>query len=835
VNHHPSDPCEEEHLATLLASISQGVYLLGPDGRVTLFNQRLCELLDLPSEFFAGRPTLEEINALQMSRGDFGQDATLVDAKARTYVLAGGKAPLPTTYLRSTLAGRTLEIKTQPLPHGGMVRTFADVTDYVQAQAARQRLNQLLNETQILGAMGGWEIDLANQQVTWTEGVYRIFDTSPEVFVPTLAAMRQLTTPQSLALLEATRDDSGLEPAEHELEVEMVTLTGRHIWVLSRGSNLWANRCIVKRTAIVQDITRRKLAELALRDSEARWKLALESTGDGLWDLNLQTGDEYLSPNLLRMYGYREDDLEFRLEQLDALTHPEDVVQMQLDRKQHIDGLTPTYQNEHRVRCQDGQWKWVLSRGMIITRDANGQPLRMIGTHTDITQRKHNEALVWQQAHFDTLTGLPNRRMMRERLAQEIKKCRRDDRQLAVLFLDLDHFKEVNDTLGHHQGDVLLTEAAQRITHCLREVDTVSRMGGDEFTVIVTELQAADSLEGILNKLLTALGGVFQLGTEQVFVSASIGVTLYPTDATDIDGLLKNADQALYVAKGEGRNRYHFFTPALQEATRRRVSLTQDLRLALAAQQFRVVYQPIVELATGSIHKAEVLVRWQHPSLGLISPAEFIPVAESSGLIVPLGEWVFRQAADQVQVWRAKLHPDFQISVNKSPVQFENPNPAHASWIAQLEERGLTGDSIAVEITEGLLLSNSQGVTQQLMNLNADGIGVSLDDFGTGYSSLAYLQKFDIDFIKIDQSFVQQLGVDSTDLALCQAIIVMAHALGMKVIAEGIETEQQRSLLTAAGCDYGQGYLFSKPVPAADFESVRQALMPTETPSDWSI
>jgi len=810
---------EADQLDTLLSSISQGVYLLGPDGRMMLFNQRLCELLELPPEFFASRPTLKEINAYQMARGDFGPDAMLVDDNAREYVLSGGSAPMPASFLRQTRSGRTLEVKTKVLPQGGMVRTFSDVTDYVQAEAARKRASQLLFATQAIAELGGWETDFCLDQVTWTDGVYRIFDTAPQLFTPTPATVRPLFTAESWTISQRAYSDTVNQPTTHDVEIEMITLKGRRIWVHSRGTTTWANGRAVRHTAIVQDISQRKLTELALRDSEARWKLALESTGDGLWDLQVQTGEEYLSPNLLRMYGYEENELRPSMHDRDNNTHPDDIAQMQRDRQAHLDGLTPTYSNEHRVRCKDGSWKWVLSRGMVISRDANGKPLRMIGTHTDITERKTAEALIWQQAHFDPLTGLPNRRMMRERLKQELKKCRRDGLQLALLLIDLDHFKEVNDTLGHDQGDVLLAQAAQRIADCLREVDTVARMGGDEFTVIVTELQDASHLESILRKLLHALGAVFQLGLEQVFVSASIGVTIYPGDGTEIENLLKNADQALYVAKGAGRNRFSFFTPALQEAAQLRAQLTSDMRFALAAQQFLVMYQPIVELATGSIHKAEALVRWQHPSRGLISPSEFIPVAESSGLIVGLGEWVFQQAADQVRAWRAQLHPQFQISVNKSPVQFENPNPAHLPWIEQLAQRGLSGDSIVVEITEGLLLSTSDGVIEQLLRLNDDGIQVSLDDFGTGYSSLAYLQKFDIDFIKIDQSFVRQLVAGSTDLALCQAIIAMAHALGMKVIAEGVETELQRDLLASAGCDYGQGYLFSRPVSAAEFEA----------------
>lgn len=692
-------------LQTTLNHISQGILVFDAQWRVIGFNPRVCELLDMPEEFLARRPSLTELSRLQNQRGDYGPQGQLVSANARSFVVSDavqGEPPL--NYLRETLSGRTLEVKTQRLADGGMVRTFADITDHVRAKAA-------------------------------------------------------------------------------------------------------------------------------LQENEERWKLALESTGDGVWDWHIPSGQEYLSKSLLAMYGFEEGELGNHSIELDQRTHPEDISKLKQSRQAHFEGLTPTYVNEHRIRCKDGSWKWILTRGMVISRDADGKPLRMIGTHTDISERKAFEAKIWQQAHFDPLTGLPNRRMMREHLQQELKKCRRDGHLLALLFIDLDRFKEVNDTLGHDRGDQLLVEAARRITTCLREVDTVARMGGDEFMVIVTELQQASDLEVVLQKLLHTLGAVFRLNLDQVFISASIGVTVYPGDAQEIEDLLKNADQALYVAKGAGRNRYSFFTPALQEAAQWRAQLTHDLRSALALQQFRVVYQPIVTLATGAIHKAEALVRWQHPTRGLISPAEFIPVAEASGLIVALGEWVFQQAADQVQIWRGRLHPQFQISVNKSPVQFENPNPAHPPWIEQLKARGLQGDCIAVEITEGLLLSTSDGVVEQLLQLSADGIAVSLDDFGTGYSSLSYLQKFDVDFIKIDQSFVRQLLPGSTNLALCQAIVAMAHALSMKVIAEGVETEQQRELLTQVGCDYAQGYLFARPMPALDLE----ALVTKPHPSNPSI
>ncbi|HCX81459.1 MAG TPA: GGDEF domain-containing protein [Rhodoferax sp.] len=591
---------------------------------------------------------------------------------------------------------------------------------------------------------------------------------------------------------------------------------GHWKWIHTRGTVVSRNaqgqplRMIGTHT----DITDRKAAEIALRDSEERWKLALESTGDGVWDWHIASGREYFSKRLVEMYGFTEDELADRPEELDQRTHPDDVEAMQRDRQAHFDGMTPTYSNEHRVRCKDGSWKWVHTRGMVISRDANGTPARMIGTHTDITDRKNAEAQVRQHAYFDPLTGLPNRRMLRDRLEQEIKRSRRDGLQLAILFIDLDHFKEVNDTLGHDNGDLLLVEAARRLRQCVRECDTVARMGGDEFTVLLTELAPDTHLEQLLHKLLQTMAQVFQLGQEQVFVSASVGVTLYPADGTELEALYKNADQALYVAKGAGRNRFSFFTPALQEAALTRARLTNDLRHAVGQQQLQLLYQPIVALASGAVHKAEALLRWRHPERGLISPAAFIPMAETSGLIVPMGDWVFEQAALQVQAWRRSLAPTFQISINTSPVQFQHTQLPDANWVRRLAAMGLPGDSLSIEITEGVLLDSNDGVTAKLLEWRDAGLQVALDDFGTGYSSLSYLLKFDIDFIKIDQSFVRDLQPGSTNFTLCKAMVAMAHALGLQVVAEGVETAQQRDLLIDAGCDYAQGYFFARPMTA---------------------
>lgn len=824
-------------LQTTLTSISQGIILVDAAGRVRSFNARVCELLDLPEDLLDSHPLLTDVMRYQRERGDFGPEGQWVGEEARPNVMDSSGVPAqthPTRYLRATRVGQTLEVRTQQLPSGGLVRTFTDVSDYVKVQQDRQRLNALLDATQTLARVGGWEHDHVEGTVFWTDGVYHLLDLPPGALSAAQRANAQhYFAPDSWALIEPVApDDPAATRSEHDLEIAMRTSQGRAIWVRFKGTTTWEQGRPVKSTSVLQDITERKASEAAIREAEERWKLALESTGDGVWDWYIQTGEEFLSPRLLQMLGYAADDMGNLATELDQRTHPDDVQAMQRAREDHFEGRTDTYQGERRIRCKDGSWKWVLSRGMVISRDATGKPLRMIGTYTDISKRKAAEALIWQQAFYDMLTGLPNRRMLRDRLEQEIKHCDRDQQLLAVLFIDLDHFKEVNDTLGHDQGDQLLIEAAQRIKSCVRQSDTVARMGGDEFTVVLTELPDANHLEGILQKILRTLAAMYQLGSEQVFVSASIGVTVYPLDAQQIEDLLKNADQALYVAKGLGRNRFSFFTPSLQEAAQTRVRLAADLRSALHDGQFQVFYQPVVRLQDGAVYKAEALIRWHHPARGPVSPAAFIPIAESSGLIVEIGEWVFQQALGQVQRWRTTLSAQFQISINRSPVQFQRDDTELFSWASQLRERNLPGDCVAVEITEGLLLHSSETVSDSLRALSEAGMRVSLDDFGTGYSSLAYLQKFDIDYIKIDQSFVRNLLPDSTNQALCKAIIVMAHALGIQVIAEGVETQQQCELLTRMGCDFAQGYWFARPMPAPEFETFMAQHRPQALRSD---
>ena len=562
--------------------------------------------------------------------------------------------------------------------------------------------------------------------------------------------------------------------------------------------------------AVLVDITARKLAEVQQRLAA----LVYSSVNVAIMVVDINDSIVAINPAFTELTGYSEKE---------SIGHQPKI--FKLGRHE-----ADFYQSMRASLDSSGQWKgeiWNRRKNgefflewMSISTvyDEYGAVKQRVGMFFDITDQKMAEQTIWQHANFDSLTGLPNRRMFYERLEQDIRKAQNTDALLALMFLDLDHFKEVNDTLGHDIGDLLLKEAAQRVSSSVRSADTVARLGGDEFTLILTTTEGTAVIDRIANDILAKLAQPFQLDGEKVYISASIGITLYPEDTLDIQTLIKNADQAMYSAKRHGRNRYHYFTPLMQERTQVKMQVSNDLRSALVDNQFVMYYQPILDLATGAIHKAEALIRWLHPKYGLVGPADFIAIAEETGLIVEMGDWVFLEVARQTQQWRKLYDPNFQISFNMSPVQFHNEKTNHENWFEYLHTLGLPGKSMVVEITEGLLLDASPIVAAKLLAFHNAGLQISLDDFGTGYSSLSYLNKFDIDYLKIDQSFVKNLTPNSSDIVLCEAITVMAHKLGIQVIAEGIESAGQHELLTKAGCDFGQGYLFSRPLPAKEFE-----------------
>ncbi|WP_052494291.1 GGDEF and EAL domain-containing protein [Nitrosospira sp. NpAV] len=567
-------------------------------------------------------------------------------------------------------------------------------------------------------------------------------------------------------------------------------------------------------SAIERDVTALKLAEESMRQGT----MVFENSSEAMMVTNADNIIISVNPAFTRVTGYTPDEVLGKNPGiLDSGLHDEfffQAIRTSLETTGHWEGEITGCRKNTEIYSE---WRKVNA-----IYDEEGSVHRWITLFSDITLKKKTDELIWEQANFDSLTSLPNRYMFHNRLEQEIKKASRTGSSIALILLDLDHFKEVNDTYGHNIGDLLLKEAAWRLNSCIRGIDTVARLGGDEFTVILGGLNNTISINRVVRDILHKMAEPFRLGNEVAYVSASIGVTFYPQDASDMEALVRNGDQAMYAAKNQGRNCASYFTHTLHEAAQTRMRLASDLRGALAGGQFQLYYQPILELASGIVHKAEALLRWHHPKLGLVNPADFISIAEETRMIVDIGDWVFRTAVRQVKDWRRSHCAEFQISINTSPVQYRKDADLHKTWLEFLRELELPGQSLAIEITEGLLMDASPAVTSKLLAFRNAGVRVSMDDFGTGYSSLGYLKRFDIDYLKIDQSFVQSLSSDSNDLALCEAIIVMAHKLGIKVIAEGIETEEQRGLLALSGCDYGQGNLFSKPVPVDEFESLMQ-------------
>jgi diguanylate cyclase (GGDEF)-like protein len=423
-------------------------------------------------------------------------------------------------------------------------------------------------------------------------------------------------------------------------------------------------------------------------------------------------------------------------------------------------------------------------------------------------------------AMTDHLTGLPNRILFHDRLGHEITKSQGTGSPLALLIINLDRFKEINDALGHRKGDLLLIEAAQRISGCVGETGTIARLSGDEFAVILPALSGKPHIERFAECIVQKLKRPFMLENDMAYVSASIGITQYPDEAQDVDSLLTQADQAMNKAKGTGRDQFCFFTPSMQKEAQQKLSLTNDLRHALARKELQVYYQPIVELATGKITKGEALLRWKHPLRGMISPTVFIPLAEESGLIHSIGDWVFQEVTTKAARWYKKFGRTIQVGINKSPIQLSRNAKHGEGWGDMLTKLKLPVNSIKVEITEGVLLKDSPTIKMKLLNFQNNGVEVSIDDFGTGFSSLSYLKKFNVDYLKIDQSFISHLTENATDRAVTEAIIMMAHKLGIKTIAEGVETEAQRNMLVDFECDFAQGFLYSQAIPSIEFEQM---------------
>ncbi|NVK19425.1 MAG: EAL domain-containing protein [Methylocystaceae bacterium] len=559
----------------------------------------------------------------------------------------------------------------------------------------------------------------------------------------------------------------------------------------------------------VIDVTESKLTEKQLRLAQT----VFDTTSEAIVVTNLENRIQAVNPSFSHVTGYSEQEVLGKDPSfLSSGRHDEIFYQRMWQQL----GATGRWQGEIWNRRKNGDIyaEWLSISAVL---DANKNVSQYVAVFSDITKRKRAEELIRHQANYDALTNLPNRTLFLDRLSRSMMRAKRQETQVALMFLDLDRFKWVNDTLGHNIGDVLLQEAAARILHYVRETDTVARLGGDEFTIVLPDLKHTQDVEKVARKILEVLSKPFQISGQEIFVSGSVGITIYPDDGKELELLLRNADTAMYRAKEAGRNDFRFFTAEMNTEAHQQMILERDMRQGIERDEFIVHYQPVVDLRTDKVVSCEALVRWQHPRRGLIGPGFFISIAEETGLINKIGEIVLRQVCNQIKIWQDDaVMQDVRVAVNLSPRQLQSENLLN-EFLQILEEAGVSPNSLTLEVTESLVMQDPEGAAKLLDDIRAMGFKVALDDFGTGYSSLNYLKRFSFDVLKIDRTFITDIESDEGDAALVEAIIVMAHKLGIHVVAEGVETNPQHDFVSGQKCDFIQGFFYSQPLTPEAF------------------
>lgn len=588
-------------------------------------------------------------------------------------------------------------------------------------------------------------------------------------------------------------------------------------WVWERGTAVFADDGhLAALEGIVEDISARKAQEQALLEAERRYRSLFDNAIEGIFRTTPEGRYLDANPALARIYGFdTPDELIATLEDIGHQLYVDPGRREEFMRIVAARGEITGF--ESQVYRKNGDVIWISENARAVF-DSEGRVSHYEGTVEDVTERRLYQERIEQQANYDTLTGLANRSLLHDRLKQAILAAATYGTRLAVAFIDLDHFKVINDSLGHHVGDELLRTMAERFRRVVREHDTVARLGGDEFVLVINGHASADSVGMMLENVLRVIGEPWRSEHGELQVTSSIGVALYPDDGDDAETLLKNADSAMYRAKERGRNNYRFFTSDLNDKMKERLAIESGLRRALERSQMELLYQPRVELATGRVIGCEALLRWHPLGEKPIPPARFISVAEETGLIVPIGAWVLRTACSQNVLWQRMGLSPFCVSVNVSSRQFRQDD--FVDTIADvLEETGLDPAGLEIELTESMVMHDAEKMIEMLHAIKRLGVRIAVDDFGTGYSSLSYLKRFPVDRLKVDRSFVQDLATDPDDATIVSTIIALGHNLGLKVVAEGVETEAQIEFLRRNGCDELQGYYFGKPMPAPRFLS----------------
>ncbi len=639
--------------------------------------------------------------------------------------------------------------------------------------------------------------------------------TVEDFLVRRLLSFEGLIHPDDRAPVRRQVESALEESGRFSIEYRIVHRDGRVRWVWEHGAGIRDDSgCYVALQGFVQDITHRRDSERALHEAERRYRSIFENAVEGIYQSTTEHGYLAVNPALARMYGYASpEEMIASLSDIATQLYVEPQRRDDFLRMMHRAGQVTGF--EAQVRRRDGSLIWISENARAV-RDNEGRILFFEGTVVDITERRHYEEQIRYQATHDALTGLPNRSLLQDRLQQAILHAQRTGDLVAAVFVDLDQFKFVNDSLGHHSGDSLLKTIARRLLDCARVSDTVSRQGGDEFVLVFTGCDSREEIERITRRAIESVSEPVEIGGIELQVTCSAGISIYPFDGRSAETLLRHADSAMYKAKEAGRNSFAFFDLRSTMQASERLALLSDMRAALAHGEFVLHYQPRIDLRSGAVVGAEALIRWLHPERGMVAPGQFIPLAEESGLILAIGEWVLRRACMENAARQRAGQTPIPVSVNLSPRQLMQENfvelVADALAVGGLEPRYLE-----LEITETMVMRDVEQSLATLHRLKRLGIAISIDDFGTGYSSLNYLKRFPVDTLKIDRSFVNDIAIDADDAAIVKAVISLGHILHLEVVAEGVETEAQRAFLMHNGCDQAQGYLFARPLPEQEF------------------
>ncbi len=707
-----------------------------------------------------------------------------------------------------------------------------------QSDAALQRQSEILRSVFVSLGEGVIVVNAEGVLVHHNPAARQILGEQLTTLIPaTQAAQTGFQTAQGAPLLAhelpLARALAGEEVDGLELFLPLEGSAGQWLSVSARPLR-GAGDTVGGAVMVLRDISASKRADLALRESEERYALAARGANDGLWDWDLRTNRIYYSPRWKAMLGFAEHELGTDPGEWFERVHPDDRERLEIHLQAHFRRLITHFQHEYRIKASDQSYRWMLCRGLAVW-DAHGTATRIVGSQTDITDRKRAEQRLLHDAFHDGLTGLPNRMLFLDRLKHAILRNRRsEEHAFAVMFLDLDRFKVINDSLGHSAGDALLEEVARRLEHSMRPGDTAARLGGDEFAILLEDVSSSEAALAISERIQQAIAMPLRLNDREMFTTASIGITLYQPGYESAADLIRDADTAMYHAKMRGKACAVVFDPAMHAAAMEQLQVETALRWAVERDELRLHYQPIVALDTQRIEGFEALIRWQHPQRGLLFPQDFIAIAEETGLIVPIGWWVLREACRQLKLWQNEIPgtESLWVTVNLSARQLVQPDVVQIV-LGTLDEHQLAAHALKLEITETALVNSSQQVRAALSELRAAGVKICIDDFGTGYSSLSYLQRLPVDILKIDRSFIQTIEETGDQGAIVGNIIALASVLGLEAVAEGTETASQVERLRDLHCSYGQGWLFSKPLKPTD--AIGLLLKQPATPPDVSL